>query len=131
MGQVGQGGDVTKLMSPYFKSPRHWEIKFCRGAMGRGGSDGGAGENPYLFKIQRSVITTMTVNHDPDSVVGFHSDGSPVHSTLAVTFQEISYFLSSDVLNVAEEAAANRAAEQTRKMDAASKKQQNQSPDHT
>ena len=57
-------------------------------------SGGSAGENEYLFKIQRSVITTMTVNHDPDSVVGFHPDGSPVHSTLAVTFQEISYFLS-------------------------------------
>ena len=54
-----------------------------------------AGENPYLFKIGRSVITTMTVNHDPDSVVGFHGDGSPVHSTLAVTFQEIEYVLNT------------------------------------
>ena len=115
MGQVGRGGDVTKLMAPYFKSPRHWEIKFCRGATG-GPPGTGAGQNPYLFKIQRSVITTMTVNHDPDSVVGFHSDGSPVHSTLAVTFQEISYFLSSDTLSAEERAAANRSQEAVSKI---------------
>ena len=53
----------------------------------------------------------MTVNHDPDSVVGFHPDGSPVHSTLAVTFQEISYFLSSDLLSPDEMAAATRQSE--------------------
>ena len=38
----------------------------------------------------------MTINHDPDSVVGFHNDGSPVHSTLAITFQELEYVISED-----------------------------------
>ena len=81
--------DITKLRSPYFAAPRHWQIKFCLGKLAA------AGENPYLFKIGRSVITTMTINHDPDSVVGFHKDGSPVHSTVSVTFQEIEYVLNT------------------------------------
>ena len=85
--------DITKLRAPYFAAPRHWQIKFCMGNMTATRS--ATGENPYLFKIGRSVITTMTVNHDPDSVVGFHNDGSPVHSTLAVTFQEIEYVLNT------------------------------------
>ena len=81
--------DITKLRAPYFAAPRHWQIKFCLGKLAA------AGENPYLFKIARSVITTMTINHDPDSVVGFHKDGSPVHSTVSVTFQEIEYVINS------------------------------------
>ena len=88
--------DITKLRSPYFAAPRHWEIKFCKGI---GSSGRTPGENIYLFKIGRSVITTMTINHDPDSVVGFHNDGSPVHSTLAITFQEIEYVISEDSLD--------------------------------
>ena len=92
-------------MAPFFHSPRQWEIKFCKGVMtkarsntGPNGTKGieeaGAGENPYLFQIQRSVITTMTINHDPDGVVGFHSDGHPVHTRLAVTFQELEYVIN-------------------------------------
>ena len=41
----------------------------------------------------------MTVNHDPDGVVGFHNDGSPVHSRLQLTFQEIQYVTSSDTIS--------------------------------
>ena len=36
----------------------------------------------------------MTINHDPDGVVGFHSDGHPVHTRLAVTFQELEYVIN-------------------------------------
>ena len=45
--------------------------------------------NKYLFKIKKSVITTMSVNHDPDSTVSFHKDGAPVHTNLSLTFKEI------------------------------------------
>ena len=84
--------DITKLRAPYFAAPRHWEIKFCKGL---GSSASAPGENKYLFQIGRSVITTMTINHDPDSVVGFHKiTGAPVHSTLAITFQEIEYVIN-------------------------------------
>ena len=86
--------DITKLRAPYFAAPRHWEIKFCQGT---GSSGSRPGPNTYLFKIGRSVITTMTINHDPDSVVGFHKKtGAPVHSTLAITFQELEYVISED-----------------------------------
>jgi hypothetical protein len=86
------GGTSQRLTAPYFASPRHWEISFKMGGMG-------AGENPNLFKFQRSVITSFGVNHDPDSVVSFHQDGSPVHSTLTLTFQEIEYVLSGDAVS--------------------------------
>ena len=106
-------GDVNKLTFPYFHAPRQWEIKFCKGkdieaerqfraqaqASPTSSLNPNAGTNPYLFQIQRSVITTMTVNHDPDGVVGFHNDGSPVHSRLQLTFQEIQYVTSSDKIS--------------------------------
>ena len=98
--RVGTGAETTdKLMAPFFHAPRHWEIKFCKGrtiASDRAAQavTGAGGTNPYLFQIGRSVITTMTINHDPDGVVGFHADGIPVHSRLNITFQELEYVVN-------------------------------------
>ena len=86
------GSDTARITAPFFASPRQWNIKFCMGE-GRGLS---AGENEYLLKINRSVITTMTVNHDPQSIVGFHPDGSPVQTQLSITFKELEYVTSND-----------------------------------
>ena len=41
----------------------------------------------------------MTINHDPDSVVSFHEDGSPVHSSMTIQFQEIEYITSGDAVD--------------------------------
>ena len=92
---------ANKLTAPYFHAPRQWEIKYCKGKTIEAdrqaqASAGAGGTNPYLFKINRSVITNMVINHDPDGVVGFHEDGSPVHSRLTVTFQETTYVTSMD-----------------------------------
>ena len=38
----------------------------------------------------------MTVNHDPQGIVGFHKDGAPVQTTLSLNFKEIEYLLSGD-----------------------------------
>jgi len=38
----------------------------------------------------------MDVNHDPNSTVSLHSDGSPVQTTLSLTFQEIEIQVSDD-----------------------------------
>ena len=69
-----------KLSQPLFHAPRHWTIDFFTktGTM-----------NKYLFQIKKSVITSMTVNHDPNSTVSLHKDGSPVQTTLTLQFQEI------------------------------------------
>ena len=109
--------DITKLRAPYFAAPRHWEIKFCMGGRGTARTEG---ENPYLFKIGRSVITSMTINHDPDNVIGFHPDGSPVHSTLAITFQEIEYVISEDKVDVGFNKMIADAKEQEMNLDTAS-----------
>ena len=97
-------GNVNKLTAPYFHAPRQWEIKYCKGKTIEAdrqaqAATGAGGTNPYLFKINRSVITSMVINHDPDGVVGFHDDGSPVHSRLTVTFQETQYVTSTDELS--------------------------------
>ena len=63
----------------------------------------------------------MTINHDPDSVVGFHEDGSPVHSTLAITFQEIEYVISEDKVDEGFNKMISAAKEQEMKLDTASK----------
>jgi len=95
---------TNRLLTPYFASPRQWVIKFIMGKSGGGGSPGqggssSVGENPYLPKIKRSVITSFAVNHDPESVVSFHADGSPVHSTLTMTFKEIEHVISGDTVS--------------------------------
>ena len=126
MGATFKSSGVNKLTAPYFHSPRQWEIKFCKGknieaerqfraqAQTPGSIlNSNAGTNPYIFQIHRSVITTMTINHDPDGVVGFHTDGSPVHSRLSITFQEMQFVTSSDT--VSEE--ANTAATDIQRTD--------------
>ena len=76
----------SALSAPFFASPRQYKIKFMNGGK----------ENIYLSAIGTSVITTMNINHDPSSAVGFHADGSPVHTRLGVTFQELEYITSAD-----------------------------------
>ena len=76
----------SSLSAPFFASPRQYKIKFMNGGK----------ENIYLSAIGTSVITTLTINHDPSSAVGFHNDGSPVHSRLGITFQELEYITSAD-----------------------------------
>jgi hypothetical protein len=87
------GGAVTgsTLTDPFFKSPRQHIIKFMHG-----GSRSSGGSNPYLFEIGKSVITDMKINYDPQSMVGFHSDGSPVQIDMSLTFKEIAFQISQD-----------------------------------
>ena len=76
------------LSSPFFQSPRHWTIDFFKG---------GGDKNTYLFQIGKSVITAMGVNHDPNSTVSLHKDdGSPVQTSLSLTFKEIELQVSED-----------------------------------
>ena len=75
------------LSAPFFLAPRHWTIDFFRG-------DGE--KNKYLHTIKKSVIKSMQVNHDPNSTVSFHTDGSPVQTSLNLSFQEIELPMSGD-----------------------------------
>ena len=79
-------GTDNPLSAPFFSSPRHYKIKFLHAGI----------ENKYLFQIGRSVIETITINHDPQSVVGFHKDGSPVQTRLTIGFKELEYITSAD-----------------------------------
>jgi len=81
------GGNGT-ITDPFFKSPRHHTINFYKGGNGVSGRPGQT-QNSKLFTIGKSVITNMTVNYDPQSVVSFHPDGSPVAIDMTLTFQEI------------------------------------------
>ena len=76
-----------KLSKPFFQSPRHWDIEFYSPENTL---------NQFMFKIKKSVITSLTVNHDPNSVVSFHKDGSPVQTAFSLTFQEIELPISGD-----------------------------------
>ena len=75
------------VSAPFFMAPRHWTIDFFK-------SDGT--ENTYLHKIKKSVIKNMQINHDPNSTVSFHADGSPVQTSLNLSFQEIELPISGD-----------------------------------
>ena len=79
------GGTIS---DSFFKSPRHHTINFYKGGTGVSGRPGQT-QNSKLFTIGKSVITNMTVNYDPQSVVSFHPDGSPVAIDMTLTFQEI------------------------------------------
>ena len=78
----------NRLSAPFFSSPRHWTIDFNVPGMKE--------ENQFLFRIGKSVITAMDVNHDPNSTVSLHSDGSPVQTAFSLTFQEIELPISCD-----------------------------------
>ena len=80
------GGTIS---DSFFKSPRHHTINFYKGGTGVSGGPGQSNQNSKLFTIGKSVITNMTVNYDPQSVVSFHPDGSPVAIDMTLTFQEI------------------------------------------
>jgi len=92
-GSAASGGTATvnsrKLSAPYFKSPRHYKIRFFSGN----------NENNNIFKIKTSVMTSMQVNHDPEGVVSFHKDGHPVHTTLTLQFKEIEFVTSGDAVS--------------------------------
>ena len=91
-------GDVgSNLLDPFFKSPRQHTIKFL---MGGTGAESNGSSNQYLFNIGTSVITSMGVNYDPQSTVGFHSNGAPVQIDLSLTFQEIAFEISQDNVEV-------------------------------
>ena len=79
------------LSAAFFHAPRHYKITFCKGGLSREGN-----RNTNLFKIKTSVITSMTVNHDPESIVSLHKDGYPVHSRLSLSFKEIELSTSLD-----------------------------------
>ena len=90
---TGASVSGSTLTDPFFKSPRQHKIKFL---MGGSGADGFGNSNPYLFEIGTSVITSMGVNYDPQTTVGFHSNGAPVQIDLSLTFQEIAFEISQD-----------------------------------
>ena len=81
--------NARTLSRPYFHSPRHWNIEFYKG---------NGKKNTFLFDIKKSVITSMTVNHDPNSTISLHADGSPVQTAFSLTFQEIELPISGDTL---------------------------------
>ena len=83
--------EARTVSAPFFMAPRHWEIDFFNG-------DGTP--NTFLHTIKKSVIKSMSVNHDPNSTISFHKDGSPVQTTLTLMFQEIELQYSGDTLSV-------------------------------
>ena len=81
------------VSAPFFMAPRHWTIDFYKG---NGQLNSGDGEEQFLHKIKKSVITQMSINDDPNSTISLHEDGSPVQTTLSLTFQEIELPFSGD-----------------------------------
>jgi hypothetical protein len=93
-----------KLSQPFFRSPRHWNIEFYNGDGTKNQVtetiEGKVILKPgFLFEIKKSVITSMTVNHDPNSTISLHADGSPVQTAFSLTFQEIELPTSEDSLS--------------------------------
>ena len=111
---VGAGASNGRLNSPFFKSPRQWSIKLM--------TDGGENQFIKMFpkvkdgqgnlRPMRHVCTQMQVNHDPQSVVSFHSDGSPVQTNLSITLQELEFVTSSDTVEADFERSVGKVTDQ-------------------
>ena len=80
------------VSAPFFMAPRHWTIDFFKAD----GTPNNYENGGFLHSIKKSVIKNMQINHDPNSTISFHEDGSPVQTTLTLTFQEIELPFSSD-----------------------------------
>ena len=101
----------SAVSAPFFMAPRHWTIDFYKG---NGALNSGDGTDQFLYKIKKSVITQMSINHDPNSTISLHEDGSPVQTTLSLTFQEIELpFSGDDVIDRTEQIENNAAAGRT------------------
>ena len=99
------------VSAPFFMAPRHWTIDFFKG---NGQLNSGDGEEQFLHKIKKSVITQMSINHDPNSTISLHEDGSPVQTTLSLTFQEIELpFSGYDTIDITQQIENNVAAGRT------------------
>ena len=96
---TGAGQSNGRLSSPFFKMPRHYKLNLFSSLR----------ENTYLNdemfprnkkgdKINH-VITNMTVNHDPNGVVSFHTNGAPVQTNLSISFQETEFVTSRDTVD--------------------------------
>lgn len=85
-----------RLSSPFFKMPRHYQMTI----MNNGNINSFLDHE--LFPLNKKgnkinhVITGMNVNFDPNGVVSFHDDGSPVQTNLSITFQETEFVTSND-----------------------------------
>lgn len=84
------GTNTSRVTAPYFRAPNQFAITFFTGGQ----------KNRYLPEIKRSVLESMSINHDPNSVVSLHGDGSPVNSSMTLSFKEIEYVTSKEVVSV-------------------------------
>ena len=106
---TGAGKTNGRLSSPFFKMPRQYKLSII-GFQGN--------ENPYIDDEMfpknsqgeriNHVITNMTVNHDPNGVVSFHSNGAPVQTNLSITFQETEFVTSRDAVDDRFESSINQ-----------------------
>jgi hypothetical protein len=80
------------VSAPFFLAPRHWTIDFFKAD----GTPNNYENGGFLHSIKKSVIKQMQINHDPNSTISFHEDGSPVQTSLTLSFQEIELPFSGD-----------------------------------
>ncbi len=106
---TGAGKSNGRLSSPFFKMPRHYRLEILNLTTGPNSylNDEMFPRNSKGDKINH-VITNMTVNHDPNGVVSFHSNGAPVQTNLSLTFQETEFITSKDAVDDRYESAISQ-----------------------
>jgi Tail-tube assembly protein len=53
--------------------------------------------NPHINQLKRSVIENIEVNYSPNGQWAAHGDGTPVQTTLTMSFKEIDLVTSTDI----------------------------------
>ena len=106
---TGAGKSNGRLSSPFFKMPRMYELDLLIQGIGTNNyiNDDMFPRNSKGDRIKH-VITNMTVNHDPNGVVSFHSNGAPVQTNMSLTFQETEFITSKDAVDDRYESAVNQ-----------------------
>ena len=69
---------VTSVGGFFFTPPSQFDISYRLGTV----------ENPFINKLKTSVLQDVTVGYSPNGWAA-HSDGSPVQTTLNLSFKEI------------------------------------------
>ena len=97
---TGSGKTNGRLSSPFFKMPRMYELDLLIQGIGTNSyiNDDMFPRNSKGDRIKH-VITNMSINHDPNDVVSFHSNGAPVQTNMSLTFQETAFITSKDVVD--------------------------------
>lgn len=85
--EVSKGTFATGVNTNYISNPYLCQVNFKKGS----------GSHPYLPKYKPCVISNISISYTPDGSWATYEDGSPVATTIQLSFQESKLVYRSEI----------------------------------